>query len=134
MKKLLIVLAVIIVSGGVITIAGTIGMDEVNRFRIPAVDISSIDNGIYTGECDISRWALKVNVAIENHKIKNITIKDKKMSNISNDIKEQYDKKIIGTEKPVFDSVSSASVTGKAYMIAVTDALVNAQKRKCECF
>jgi uncharacterized protein with FMN-binding domain len=124
MKKILIVIAVIIAAGSAITIAGTMGMDEINNYWIPDIDLTEFYDGFYRGECKISRWALAVEVKIKNHIIEKIIITDKKVSNITDELKKEYDDNLIGTKTPVFDSVSGAtSVTGRAYLIAVADAL-----------
>ena len=135
MKKVLIVIVVIAGLFGLMAAAGTIGMDKVRKFRLAPVDMSIIPDGEYEGKCTISRWALDVRVTVVNQKIKNIVITDRKMSNISDDLKAQYDAGIIDAEKPVFDSVSGAtSITGKAYTIAVVNALINNGQEDCSCF
>lgn len=134
MRKLLIIIVIIIISGGILTIAATNGMDEIRKYKIPEINMDSIDDGEYQGESTIGRWALAVRVTVENHKIKDIIITDKKESNITDDLKAEYDLRIRGTEVPVFDTISAASITGKAYLIAVTNALDKVQEHDCGCF
>ena len=134
-KVSLIIIAAIVGLSVIISIFGTTGMDEVGEYKIPDIDMCKIEDGEYEGSSNISRWAVTVKVTVKNHIITDVIITDKKISNITDQLKAEYDQNIIEKEQPVFDTVSGAtSVTGKAYIIAVTDALEKAEESCFDCF
>ncbi len=126
-KVLLIVLGcvfgTILVIGVIGFVAGSAGQDEVRARALPAVDMSRIPDGAYVGSCDIGRFAMAVNVAVKDHRVTAVEIADKRQSNIGPDMADRLNRSVVGREKPSFDAVTGASITGKAYYIAVTDAL-----------
>jgi len=124
----LITLGVIIFLGVILVIVATIGMDDVKDFKIPDIDLSRIDDGEYEGSCTISRWAMTVMVTVQDHKIKNVAIVDKMMSNLNEELITRINESVVGRQSPNFDAVSGASITSKAYMIAITDALSKGMK------
>jgi uncharacterized protein with FMN-binding domain len=127
LKIFLMVLASVIVTITVPILialpAGTAGMDEVRAYRIPAIDLGRIADGTYEGACDIGRFAVTVNVAVKGHLVTGVEIADKRQSNVNRELAAALNKRVIGKEKPDFDAVTGASITGKAYLIAVADAL-----------
>jgi uncharacterized protein with FMN-binding domain len=127
-KIILIILGAVILLSVILTPIAMIGMDEVKEFEIPNIDLSRIDDGEYEGVCTISRWAMKVKVRVQDHKIRNIEIVDKMMSNLTQDMIAEIHKQIIDRETPRFDVVTGASITNKAYLIAITDALHKSMK------
>jgi uncharacterized protein with FMN-binding domain len=127
-KIILISLGSIILLSIILTPVAMLGMDEIKEYTIPHIDLSVIDDGEYEGECSISRWAMKVMVMVQDHKISTIEITDKKMSNLSQGLIDEIHARIIDRETPQFDVVTGASITNKAYLIAITDALQKAGK------
>ncbi|MEJ2051327.1 MAG: FMN-binding protein [Calditrichota bacterium] len=127
-KRVLIILGVLIVLGVIIFIAGTAGMDEVKNYRMPEIDMGRIADGNYEGSCTISRWALKVKVTVKDYKIIEVDIVDRMSSNINDGLINQIDRNIIGKASPGLDAVTGASITSKAYLIAIADALQNGMK------
>ncbi len=127
-RVFLITLGVIIFLGVILVIVATIGMDDVKNFKIPDIDLSRIDDGEYEGSCTISRWAMKVKVAVQDHKIKNVAIVDKMMSNLNEELIAKINGNVIDRQPPNFDAVSGASITSNAYLIAITDALSKGMK------
>lgn len=123
LKVFLAIVLIVVVIGVIAYIAGTKNMDEIANFEMPLIDLSSIDDGNYQGSCDIGRWALTVNVTIKKHQIVNIIIAEDHLSNVTPELAEIWNNTILFKDKPSFDAVTGASITSKAYMIAVTDAL-----------
>ncbi|MBN1797887.1 MAG: FMN-binding protein [Spirochaetales bacterium] len=128
LRIILITLGSIVFLGLILFIVGTIGMNDVKEFDIPDIDLNSIDDGEYEGACTISRWAMKVKVMIQDHKIKSVTIVDKMMSNLNGQLIARINGNVIDKQAPDFDAVSGASITSKAYLIAITDALQRGMK------
>jgi len=127
-RIILIILGAIIFLGVVLAILATIGMDDVKNFKIPGIDLSRIEDGEYQGSCTISRWAMKVKVTVQDHKIKSVAIVDKMMSNLNEQMIATINGNVIDRQPPNFDALTAASITSKAYMIAITDALQKAMK------
>jgi uncharacterized protein with FMN-binding domain len=132
MKKrsiaLLIVFGSLAVLTAVILIGGTRGMDEVRSRVLPPLDLANIDDGTYPGACDIGRWSLEVAVTVTDHRITGARITDKKTANITPELQAILNARFIGRAEPEFDAVTGASITGKAYFIAVADALSHAEQ------
>lgn len=122
-KKMIVIILGILVLGVAFFIAATIGMDEVRDFNIPAIDMSQIADGEYEGACDISRWALRVRVTVHDHLISDVSIVDRMKSNMSDNLITAIHQQILGRKSPNFDTVTGASITSKAYLIAIADAL-----------
>jgi len=108
---------------------GMIGMKKMRQYEIPEVNLQAIDDGSYTGESTISRWAVAVSVTVKDHKITAISLTDKKKSNISQDIIAQSNQEIMAHQTPNIDAVGGASYTSKGYLIAVADALTKGAAR-----
>jgi len=122
-KKLLIIIgAVIIVLAGLF-IAVTNGLSEGKKVSINGVDLSKIPDGSYTGTYDFKRWSNTVVVHIKNNRITAIdTEKDVAGSEITNASGEVF-RRVIEAQNTTVDAVSGATVTSKAYLKAIEDAL-----------
>jgi uncharacterized protein with FMN-binding domain len=123
LKVFLSIVLIIVVVSVIAYVGGTKNMDEIVDFEMPLIDLSSIDDGSYQGSCDIGRWALTVDIMIKNHQIVNVIMAEKHLSNVTPELAEIWNKSIVFTDTPSFDAVTGATITSKAYMIAITDAL-----------
>ncbi|MBP8865572.1 MAG: FMN-binding protein [Acetobacterium sp.] len=126
MKKAMIVilsiLGVLIVvgAGGVFYI--TNGLEAGENLAINPVDLTAIEDGTYAGVYQAGRWSNEVAVSVADHQIANIavvktvTIDDPEMTStiINNVIKNQ---------STTVDTVSGATVTSKAYLKSIENAL-----------
>ena len=126
MKKAMIVilsiLGVLIVvgAGGVFYI--TNGLEAGENLAINPVDLTAIEDGTYAGVYQAGRWSNEVAVSVADHQIANIavvktvTIDDPELTStiINNVIKNQ---------STTVDTVSGATVTSKAYLKSVENAL-----------
>jgi len=101
---------------------GMKGMKEVREYQIPKVDLATINDGDYTGDYENGRWGLSVKVAIRNHAVTDIQIVDQKKSNVSKSLADKLNKKIMDAGSINVDAVSGATITSKAYLIAVSRA------------
>lgn len=126
MKKAMIVilsiLGVLIVvgAGGVFYI--TNGLEAGENLAINPVDLTAIEDGTYAGVYQAGRWSNEVAVSVADHQIANIavvktvTIDDPELTStiINNVIKNQ---------STTVDTVSGATVTSKAYLKSIENAL-----------
>jgi len=126
MKKAMIVILsilgvlVVVGAGGVFYI--TNGLEAGENLAINPVDLTAIEDGTYTGVYQAGRWSNEVAVSVADHQIANIavvktvTIDDPEMTStiINNVIKNQ---------STTVDTVSGATVTSKAYLKSIENAL-----------
>jgi uncharacterized protein with FMN-binding domain len=127
LKIFLMVFGSIVITLGILTIvavsAGMAGMDEVRAYAIPAVDLSRIPDGDYAGACAIGRFAMTVQVSVKNHLVTGVALSEKDRANMTPVLADSLNPRVVGQAHPDFDAVTGASITGKAYFIAVADAL-----------
>ena len=122
MIVILSILGVLIVvgAGGIFYI--TNGLEAGENLAINPVDLTAIEDGTYAGVYQAGRWSNEVAVSVADHQIANIavvktvTIDDPEMTStiINNVIKNQ---------NTTVDTVSGATVTSKAYLKSVENAL-----------
>ena len=126
MKKAMIVILsilgvlVVVGAGGVFYI--TNGLEAGENLAINLVDLTAIEDGTYAGVYQAGRWSNEVAVSVADHQIANIavvktvTIDDPEMTStiINNVIKNQ---------STTVDTVSGATVTSKAYLKSIENAL-----------
>lgn len=126
MKKAMIVILsilgvlVVVGAGGVFYI--TNGLEAGENLAINPVDLTAIEDGTYAGVYQAGRWSNEVAVSVTDHQIANIavvktvTIDDPELTStiINNVIKNQ---------STTVDTVSGATVTSKAYLKSIENAL-----------
>ena len=124
LKVLLAIVIIIVVIGLMGVIAGTRHMKEVKIYQIPEIDMMTLENGRYEGGCNIGRWVVNVIVVVNDHKITQVIIPDNQMPILPDEFIADLNDQIIGKDDPNFDAVTGATISSKAYMIAITNALV----------
>ena len=126
MKKAMIIILsilgvlVVVGAGGVFYI--TNGLEAGENLAINPVDLTAIEDGTYAGVYQAGRWSNEVAVSVADHQIANIavvktvTIDDPELTStiINNVIKNQ---------STTVDTVSGATVTSKAYLKSIENAL-----------
>lgn len=121
-KVILIVIGIIVLLIGSFAIYLTYGLKKGLNVRINDIDLSAVRDGEYTGVYNSGRWSNKVNVTVKDHKITGIKyIKDVVFSmkpvqdKVISDVEEKQSLKI--------DAISGATVTSKAYLKSIENAL-----------
>ena len=126
MKKAMIIILsilgvlVVVGAGGIFYI--TNGLEAGENLAINPVDLTAIEDGTYAGVYQAGRWSNEVAVSVADHQIANIavvktvTIDDPELTStiINNVIKNQ---------STTVDTVSGATVTSKAYLKSIENAL-----------
>jgi len=124
MKKILLII------GGVVLViliglflAVTNGLSEGANATLDGINLSDIPDGSYTGVYDFKRWSNTVVVHIKDRQIIGIDIKQDvpgaEITNCSADIISR----VLEAQDTRVDAVSGATVTSKAYLKAIEDAL-----------
>lgn len=114
------IVAIIIIGGGVVYLKN--GLETGNELIINNVNIASLSDGSYNGKYDGGRWSNEVSIAIKNHKITKIdVIKDVVFK--KPEVTEEILNKVIKNQNINVDVVSGATVTSKAYLKSIENAL-----------
>ena len=98
----------------------TRGLDEGKALVINEVDFQSLEDAIYWGEYEAGRWTNSVKVEVSDGEIRSISLIEgfdmKK-------VKEEIYGKVIENQSLSVDGVSGATVSSKAYLKAIENAL-----------
>jgi uncharacterized protein with FMN-binding domain len=131
----LIALAVVVV----LSIAGGIGWSflarehrEAGNLPLGAVDFSKLNDGLYHGvyEGGMYRWRVnECDVTVSNGKVVDIQLAGTKDPGAEGtDFNMLYDR-VIDSQSLQVDTISGATLTSKAYLKAVENALIQAQRK-----
>ncbi len=125
-KKLKIIITVIVIIIAIVLLILfylTRGLQEGQNIEVNNVDLSYLeDDGFYTGSFNFGRWSNEAKVTLEDRKIVDIEFTDD-VSFSKDEVREEIINRIIDKQKVNVDVVSGATVTSKAYMKAVENAL-----------
>ncbi len=98
----------------------TRGLDEGKALVISEVDFQSLEDAIYRGEYEAGRWTNNVKVEVLDGEIRSIQLIEgfdmKK-------VKEEIYEKVIANQSLDVEGVSGATVSSKAYLKAIENAL-----------
>ena len=125
MKKrvLIIVLAIVVVVlvGGFFAV--TDGLSEMKDMPLDGVNLSALADGSYTGSFEYKRWASTLVVQVKDHRITGIEMQnDVAAANMTNCSEEVF-RRVMEAQSTQVDGVSGATVTSKAYLKAIENAL-----------
>ena len=122
-KKILFVFGVFILLIIAAFIAITNGLSKGRNVILNGIDLSNISDGDYTGTYEQGRWTNTITVHVKNHEITGINIvKDVLAAGITNCADEVF-RRVMENQNTQIDTVSGATVTTKAYLKAIENAL-----------
>lgn len=122
-KKLLIAIGIIAALLTAMMFAVTAGLSGGAKVPISGIGLSGAADGVYTGTYTQGRWTNTLNVHVKDHKITEIVIeKDVLAAGITNCSGEVF-RRVIEKQSTEVDAVSGATVTSKAYLKAIENAL-----------
>lgn len=122
-KKLLITGGVLLVLLAAMFFGMTNGLAEGARVPINGIDLSDLPDGSYTGVYEFKRWSNTLVVTVEGHKITAIAIeKDMPGAQVTDCAGELF-RRVIAQQDTKIDAVASATVSSKAYLRAIENAL-----------
>ena len=98
------------------------GLDEGINIKATGIDVSNFNDGIYTGKYDAGRWSNVLNVTVKDHKITDIKIEDD-VTFAQQGASDEIFNKVIKEQNTTVDAVSEATVTSKAYLKSIENAL-----------
>lgn len=98
------------------------GLEEGLNVEINPVDLSLKEDGIYKGSYDFGRWSNELSVTVKDHKITNIEVTDDMMI-VNPEIRNAIIQKVIDKQDTAVDAVSGGTVSCKAYLKSIENAL-----------
>jgi uncharacterized protein with FMN-binding domain len=135
-RKMGWIIALIIVA--VLGVGGLIGWQyiakehkEAMSLPLNAVDFSKLADGVYTGEYEggMYKWRTnKVEVTVSSGKVTEIKLLESKFSENPGKYVDPLYEQVIGRQTLQVDAVSGSTLTSKAVLQAVENALVQAVK------
>ncbi|HWQ51243.1 MAG TPA: FMN-binding protein [Terriglobales bacterium] len=126
MKKFLKVILILLVAIGLI-LAGTAiffsrGLDAGRKVEISPVDPTALSDGTYTGTYTNGRWANELAVTVQGGKITDIeVVKDVQFGTA--EVSDEVFRRVIEAQNVTIDVVAQATVTTKAYLKSIENAL-----------
>lgn len=99
------------------------GMQKTLRLDIENVDLSQIQDGVYTGSYECYRWSNNVSVTVKNHQI--TYIEPVKIQVGRDSLFATLAQSIINRQTPDADAVSGATASSNGFLKAVETALKN---------
>ncbi|OFV70984.1 FMN-binding protein [Acetobacterium wieringae] len=126
MKKAIIILLsilgvlVLVGAGGVFYI--TNGLEAGENLAINPVDLKGIEDGTYTGVYTAGRWSNEVAVSVADHQISNIAVV-KTVTMEKPEVTDALIHAVIEKQNTTVDTISSATVSSKAYLKSIENAL-----------
>jgi len=119
-RKTIKVIGAIIAFIIVLSVIGTIGLEETANANINSVDLSKIEDGVYEGIYNNFRWSNTVEVTVKNHQIVKIEVKKGIFQKL---IDNRVIDNIINKQDLKADLVTGASVTEKSLLKSIDNAL-----------
>ncbi len=125
--KVVAIVVIILVLIGIVGIAIlSRGLDEVGDLTIEKIEASYLKDGTYLGEYDYGRWANKLQVTIRDGQILSIEILYNTRFD-REDVTKIILERVLAEQTTDIDIVSGATVTTKAYLKAIENALTKAR-------
>ncbi|MHC1720920.1 MAG: FMN-binding protein [Clostridiaceae bacterium] len=126
MKKILkflavlVILAVVIIAGAMVFL--TQGLKEGANVEISGLNLADVADGTYTGKYEGGRWSNELKVLVEDNKIKDIEIA-KDVMVPQEGLSGKVFAEVVERQDTDIDVVSGATVTTKAYLKSIENAL-----------
>ena len=126
MKKVFKIIVYIVIALLLIALAGVFfisrGLKSGMNLAINDVNLTSHSDGIYNGKYNDGRWSNEMNVTIKDHKIIKIeVVKDVSFS--LPEVTQAIVSKVLEKQNTNVDIISGSTVTSKAYLKAIENAL-----------
>jgi uncharacterized protein with FMN-binding domain len=122
LKTILISIGILFIIAVGFTFYLSRGVDSYETIELTDIDISNLSDGTYTGEYSEGRWRNTVEVTVANGKI--IAIEPiKSVLFEREEITNQIFKRVIDEQKITVDTIAGATVTSKAYLKSIENAL-----------
>jgi len=111
---------VLVGAGGIFYI--TNGLEAGENLAVNPVDLTAIEDGTYAGLYQAGRWSNEVAVSVADHHISNIDVV-KTVTMEKPEVTDALINTVIEKQNTTVDTVSGATVTSKAYLKSIENAL-----------
>ena len=111
---------ILVFAGGIFYLSR--GLNEGSNTKVSSINISDLNDGIYSGKYNAGRWSNQLNVTIKDHRITEINIEDD-ITFIKPGVSDELFNKVIEAQNTKVDAVSQATVTSSAYLKSIENAL-----------
>jgi uncharacterized protein with FMN-binding domain len=116
-----IFIVLVLVAGGGLFYIGR-GVEAGEILEINEVDLSRLNDGAYSGAYKGGRWTNEVNVTIKDHRIAGVEIvKDVMLP--KPEVTAELINLVLEKQSPKIDAISGSTVTCKAYLKSIENAL-----------
>lgn len=116
----LFIIFIVVAGGGMFYL--TRGLESGANLVVDDVSLNFLSDGVYKGKHEAGRWSNEVNVVVEDHKIVKIDlINDVRFS--KPDVTKEILTRVINNQNINIDTISGSTVTCKAYLKAIENAL-----------
>lgn len=122
LKTLLIIIGVLLIIAIGFTFYLSRGTDSYDAIDINDINISDLSDGTYTGRYSEGRWRNTVEVTVANGKITEI-VPIQSVLFEREEITNQIFEKVINEQKITIDTITGATITSKAYLKSIENAL-----------
>lgn len=129
LKIILIVFVCIIIFGGGFLFYLSRGLNTVNNLQINDIDLSSVEDGQYTGLYEEGRFTNRIEVKVKDNEIKQLSVIED-VSFARPEVVDELFSRIIEKQTLDIDVLSGATVTSKAYLKAIENALAEYRKEE----
>ena len=116
-----IIFVLVLIIGGA-SFYMTRGLNSGKNMIISPIDVSQLENGIYKGKYNGGRWSNEVDVTLKDKKIIRIAVV-KSVVFEKPEVSSEIIGKVIKKQNIDVDVVSGATVTSKAYLKSIENAL-----------
>lgn len=103
------------------------GMADIKKLSVENIDVSLLKDGSYFGEYENGRWQYHVEVTVRDGEIKEIHVLNTKTGpfemKMYDDVNTELIQRIVQNQSLQVDTVTGATVNGKALLKAVESAL-----------
>ena len=121
-KIILVVIILLVLAIGAGGFYITRGLTPGKNMIIKHIDFSQLKNGVYEGKYEGGRWSNQVSVVLKDGKITKINVV-KNVAIEKPEVTKELINKVIQQQDNVVDAISGATVSSKAYLKAIEDAL-----------
>lgn len=115
-----VVLILVIIVGGIIYLSS--GLKDGANVPINEVKLSNFEDGVYEGQYEAGRWSNTLNITVENNRITKIDIVDD-VTFSKPEVSDELFTNVINAQNTTVDAVTQATVTSKAYLKSIENAL-----------
>lgn len=122
LKIILGIIGVIVLGISIMVFILMNGMDKAQALEVNQINLAQVEDGIYTGTYETTRWTNSVDVTIVDHKIEEIVIVKDVMFSLEG-LSDRLFKNVIDKQSIDVDIETGSTITSKAYLKAIENAL-----------